>query len=163
VPHQFIPSVEKGLRAQLSHGIMAGYPVVDLQVTLVDGKAHSVDSSDAAFQTAAALALKDAASQGRMALVEPIDEVVIRVPDSAVGAVMGDLSARRGRVTGTTPDERSLDTVVIRAEVPAAELVRYPVELRAMTSGTGSFRRAFAHYDIVPEHLAAQLISAGAG
>ncbi|MEW2385267.1 elongation factor G-like protein EF-G2 [Micromonospora sp. NPDC047707] len=157
VPHNYIPSVEKGVRAQMERGLVAGYPVVDLRVTLFDGKAHSVDSSDAAFQTAGALALKDAAERGQPALLEPVDEVVIRVPDSSVGAVMGDLSGRRGRVLGTEPDTTAEGRTLVRAEVPATELLRYAVELRSMTSGTGTFRRQFVRYEPMPAHLADQI------
>lgn len=153
VPHQYVPSVEKGVRAQLSRGLVAGQPVVDVRVTLVDGKAHSVDSSDAAFQTAAALALRDAAGRGEPTLLEPVDTVLIRVADSAVGAVLGDLSGRRGRVLGTGADPDAEGRTLIRAEVPALELLRYAVELRALTAGTGTFRREFAHYDPMPAHL----------
>ncbi|MFI5487086.1 elongation factor G-like protein EF-G2 [Micromonospora echinaurantiaca] len=157
VPHNYIPSVEKGVRAQMERGLVAGHPVVDLRVTLFDGKAHSVDSSDAAFQTAGALALKDAAEKAQPVLLEPVDEVVIRVPDSAVGSVMGDLSGRRGRVLGTEPDPDGEGRTLVRAEVPATELLRYAVELRSMTSGTGTFRREFARYEPMPSHLADQI------
>ncbi|MEU7997282.1 elongation factor G-like protein EF-G2 [Micromonospora sp. NPDC049060] len=157
VPHNYVPSVERGVRAQMERGLVAGHPVVDLRVTLVDGKAHSVDSSDAAFQTAGALALRDAAGKGQPALLEPIDEVAVRVPDSSVGAVMGDLSGRRGRVLGTEADPEAEGRTVVRAEVPATELLRYAVELRSMTSGTGTFRRHFVRYDPMPAHLADQL------
>jgi elongation factor G len=153
VPHNYIPSVEKGVRAQLERGIVAGYPVVDLRVTLVDGKAHSVDSSDAAFQTAGALALREAAEQGQMTLLEPIDEIVVRVPDTYVGAVMSDLSSRRGRPLGTESDEIG-DYSLIRAEVPANELVRYAVELRALSSGAGTFSRTYTRHEPMPVHLA---------
>jgi elongation factor G len=152
VPHSYIPSVEKGVRAQLERGIVAGHRVVDLRVTLVDGKAHSVDSSDAAFQTAGGLALRDAAAQGQVTLLEPVDEVVVRVPDSHVGTVLGDLSGRRGRPLGTEADgdgEHSL----VRAEVPALELVRYAVELRALTSGAGTFARSYSRHEPLPAHL----------
>jgi elongation factor G len=154
VPNNYIPSVEKGVRAQMERGIGAGYPVVDLRVTLFDGKAHSVDSSDAAFQTAGSLALKEAAEKGQVVLLEPVDDVTIRVPDQFVGAVMSDLSGRRGRVLGT---ETEGDKSVVRAEVPATELVRYAVELRAMTSGAGTFSRVFARYEPMPSHLADQV------
>ncbi|WP_433532498.1 elongation factor G-like protein EF-G2 [Micromonospora sp. CA-263727] len=157
VPHNYIPSVEKGVRAQMERGLVAGHPVVDLRVTLVDGKAHSVDSSDAAFQTAGALALRAAADFGQPALLEPIDEVAIRVPDGNVGTVMGDLSGRRGRVLGTEPDPDAEGRTLVRAEVPATELLRYAVELRAMTAGAGTFRRHFVRYDPMPAHLADQL------
>jgi elongation factor G len=154
VPNNYIPSVEKGVRAQMERGIGAGYPVVDLRVTLFDGKAHSVDSSDAAFQTAGALALREAAEQAQVVLLEPVDDVTIRVPDQFVGAVMSDLSGRRGRVLGT---ETENDRSVVRAEVPATELVRYAVELRAMTSGAGVFTRRFARHEPMPTHLAEQV------
>ncbi|HET6214840.1 MAG TPA: elongation factor G-like protein EF-G2 [Micromonosporaceae bacterium] len=154
VPHNYIPSVEKGVRAQMERGIVAGYPVVDLRVKLFDGKAHSVDSSDAAFQTAGSLALKDAADKGQVMLLEPVDEVTIRVPDAFVGAVMSDLSSRRSRVLGTEPDVNGTDKTLVRAEVPATELVRYAVELRAMTSGAGTFTRTFVRHDPMPSHLA---------
>jgi elongation factor G len=157
VPNNYIPSVEKGVRAQMERGIVAGYPVVDLRVTLHDGKSHSVDSSDAAFQTAGALALREAAEKGQTTLLEPVDEIVVRVPDSFVGAVMSDLSGRRGRVLGTEPAPDAGEKTQVRAEVPATELVRYAVELRAMTSGTGTFKRSFARYDPMPPHLADQV------
>jgi elongation factor G len=154
VPHNYIPSVEKGVRAQMERGLVAGQQVVDLRVTLFDGKAHSVDSSDAAFQTAGSLALKDAAEKGQVQILEPIDEVVIRVPDAFVGAVMSDMSGRRGRVLGTDPDPNGGERTLVRAEVPATELVRYAVELRQMTSGAGTFSRSFHRYDPMPAHLA---------
>jgi len=157
VPNQYIPSVEKGVRAQMERGLIAGYPVVDIKVTLVDGKAHSVDSSDAAFQTAGALALRDAAEKGQVLLLEPVDQVTVRVPDAYVGAVMSDISSRRGRVLGTEPDPTTVERTVIQAEIPASELLRYTVELRAMTSGTGSFTRSFARYEPMPPHLAEQV------
>jgi elongation factor G len=153
VPNQFIPSVEKGVRAQMERGVASGHPLVDLRVTLVDGKAHSVDSSDAAFQTAGALALREAAAAGRVSLLEPVDEVEIRVPDGYVGPVMSDLSGRRGRVLGTEPVEG--ERTLVRAEVPATELVRYSVDLRSLTSGTATFRRGFVRFEPMPQHLAA--------
>jgi elongation factor G len=154
VPHNYIPSVEKGVRAQMDRGVVAGYPLVDIRVTLTDGKAHSVDSSDAAFQTAGALALREAAEKARLDLLEPVDEVQVRVLDEHVGAIMSDLSGRRGRVLGTEADPDSEGRTLIRAEVPAAELLRYAVELRAMTSGAGTFRRTFARHDPMPANLA---------
>jgi elongation factor G len=153
VPHNYIPSVEKGVRTQLERGIVAGYPVVDLRVTLVDGKAHSVDSSDAAFQTAGALALREAAQAGEVTLLEPVDEIVVRVPDEYVGAVMSDLSGRRGRPLGSEADETP-EFSLVRAEVPATELVRYAVELRALSSGAGTFSRTYARHEPMPAHLA---------
>src|SRR5262245_5176883 len=157
VPHNFIPSVEKGVRAQMEHGLVAGFPVVDLRVTLFDGKAHSVDSSDAAFQTAGSLALKDAADKTTVNLLEPIDAVAIHVPDQFVGSVLSDLSTRRGRVLGTDAEPDTAERSIVHAEVPATELVRYAVELRSMTSGTGTFTRTFVRHDPMPSNLADQV------
>ncbi|MFL6119782.1 EF-Tu/IF-2/RF-3 family GTPase, partial [Actinophytocola sp.] len=156
VPNQFISSVEKGVRAQMEKGIAAGYPMVDIRVTLFDGKAHSVDSSDAAFQTAGSMALKDAAANGRVSLLEPVDQVAVRLPDEHLGTVLGDLSSRRGRVLGTEADERPGYSVV-RAEVPVTALLRYAIDLRSMTSGSATFTRSFVRYDPLPEALAAQV------
>lgn len=159
VPHQFIGSVEKGVRAQLAAGLDADHvPVTDVRVTLLDGKAHSVDSSDAAFQTAGALAVKDAATTGRPVLLEPVAAVDITVPDAYVGAVLSDLSLRRARVTGTEPaPSGALERTVVHAEVPEYELVRYPLTLRSVTAGTGRFTREYAHHDLVPDHLRSAL------
>jgi elongation factor G len=157
VPRQFIPSVEKGVRAQMEQGLRAGFPVVDLKVTLVDGKAHSVDSSDAAFQAAGALALREAAAAASLTFLEPYDEVAVVVPDDLVGAVMSDLSARRGRLLGSDQDEDG--RTVIRAQVPQRELARYAVDLRSATHGAGTFTRSFAHYEPMPEDLAGQVVA----
>ncbi len=148
VPRQFIPSVEKGLVAQMARGVVSDHPMVDIQVTLVDGKAHSVDSSDMAFQAAGGLALRQAGAGGHVRVLEPVDRVDVLVDDDDVGAVMGDLSSRRSRVLGTeaAPGRRT----VVHAEVPAAELVRYAVELRSLSHGTGSFSRTFARHEPLP-------------
>ncbi|NNM47956.1 elongation factor G-like protein EF-G2 [Knoellia koreensis] len=156
VPRQFIPSVEKGARSQLEKGVLAGYPVVDVRITLVDGKAHSVDSSDMAFQTAAGMALREAANDSTVSMLEPVDEVHIEVGDDAVGAVLADLRGRRGQVHGTEPAEVEGRTVV-HAEVPAHELSRYPIDLRSVSHGTGTFTRAFRRYDYMPPALARQV------
>ncbi|MEU9128186.1 elongation factor G [Kitasatospora sp. NPDC048540] len=154
VPRNFIPSVEKGVRAQLAHGVLAGYPVTDIRVTLTDGKAHSVDSSDAAFQTAAALALKEAAGQAKVQLLEPVDEVQVMLPDEYQGAVLSDLSARRGHVLGTEPCGPGLS--LVRAEVPEIELTHYPVDLRSLSHGTGSFSRSYLRHAPMPAAVAAR-------
>ena len=164
VPSQFISSVEKGVRAQLTHGLDNEHvPVVDVLVTLVDGKAHTVDSSDAAFQTAGGLALKDAAANGSLALLEPLATVDVTVPDTYVGAVMSDLSGRRGRVTGTEPDPSAptgMERSIVHAEVPDAELTRYAITLRSLTAGTGRFARRFARYEVVPPNVASTMRAA---
>ncbi len=152
VPHNYIPSVEKGVRAQMERGLEAGFPLVDLRVTLVDGKAHSVDSSDAAFQTAGSLALREAGAKAGVALLEPVHDVAITVPDEHVGTVLSDLSSRRGHVTGT--EVTGGECTVVRAEIPEASLIRYAIDLRSFTGGTGRFTRTFLRYDPMPEHEA---------
>ena len=149
VPNQFITSVDKGVRAQAARGLTDDHhPVVDFRATLVDGKAHSVDSSDAAFQTAGAVALREAAQACGVIVLEPYDEVSVRVPDEHLGAVLGDLSGRRGRVLGT--DVAGIGRSLVRAEVPCTELLRYAVDLRAMTAGTATFTRTTSGYDVAP-------------
>ncbi|MFJ5118852.1 elongation factor G-like protein EF-G2 [Kitasatospora sp. NPDC088548] len=154
VPKHFIPSVEKGVRAQLAKGVATGHPLVDVRVTLTDGKAHSVDSSDSAFQTAAALALRDAAEHAVIRLLEPVAAVTVLLPDDYLGAVLGDLSARRGRVLGTETGGPGL--TLLRAEVPELELNRYPVDLRSLTHGTAEFSRARLRHEPMPAALAAR-------
>ncbi len=160
VPRQFIPSVEKGVRAQMVKGVVAGYPMVDIRVTLVGGKAHSVDSSDAAFQMAGALALKEAAAAAGIAMLEPIDEVQVVVDDEYVGAVMGDLSSRRGQVRGTTSIGNGRTEV--SAEVPAVELTRYAVDLRSLAHGTGTFTRKYVRHAPMPQHQVEKVLAAAA-
>jgi elongation factor G len=160
VPNQFIPSVEKGVRTQMDRGVAAGYPVVDIKVTLTDGKAHSVDSSDMAFQMAGALALKEAAKTGSTVLLEPVLQLEVLVADEYVGAVMSDLSGRRGRVSGTEPV--GVGRTLIRAEVPETEVVRYAVDLRSMSHGTGAFSRRYVRHEPMPQNIAQKLLAANA-
>ncbi|MFG1701112.1 elongation factor G-like protein EF-G2 [Nonomuraea sp. NPDC049309] len=155
VPRQFIPSVEKGVRTQMERGVVAGYPMVDLRVTLYDGKAHSVDSSDMAFQIAGQLALKEAASKVPTLLLEPVDEISVLVADDYVGAVMSDLSSRRGRVLGTEPVGKG--RTLVKAEVPQLEITRYAIDLRSMSHGTGTFTRTFLRYEPLPPNLASKV------
>jgi elongation factor G len=157
VPRQFIPSVEKGVRAQMEQGVVAGYPVVDIKVTLFDGKAHSVDSSDLAFQKAGRAALRDAAEKAQPQLLEPVDEVSVLIGDDYVGAVMSDLSSRRGRVLGTEPVAGG--RTLVKAEIPELELTRYAIDLRSMSHGTGSFSRSYLRYEPLPSHLADKVIT----
>ncbi|MFC8920368.1 elongation factor G-like protein EF-G2 [Streptomyces sp. NPDC047821] len=152
VPRQFIPSVEKGVRAQAAKGVAAGHPLVDVRVTLLDGKAHSVDSSDAAFQTAGALALREAAADARIDLLEPVAEVQVLVPDEYVGPVMSDLSGRRGRVVGT--EQAGPGRTLVRADVPEIEIGRYAVDLRSISHGTGRFDRSYARHEAMPPQVA---------
>nr|WP_185844697.1 elongation factor G-like protein EF-G2 [Nonomuraea sp. WAC 01424] len=155
VPRQFIPSVEKGVRAQMERGVVAGYPMVDVRVTLYDGKAHSVDSSDMAFQIAGQLALKEAAAKVPTLLLEPVDELSVLVADDHVGSVMSDLSSRRGRVLGTEPV--GTGRTLVKAEVPELEITRYAIDLRSMSHGTGSFTRTFLRYEPLPPNLASKV------
>ncbi len=157
VPRQYVPSVEKGVRAQMERGVRNGHPVVDLRVTLTDGKSHSVDSSDMAFQTAGALALREAAAAAAVTILEPFDTVTVAVPDELVGPVMSDLSARRARLIGT--DKAGEERTQVLAEVPQAELVRYAVDLRSATHGSGTFTRSFAHYEAMPDDVARSIES----
>jgi elongation factor G len=160
VPNQFIPSVEKGVRTQMERGAVAGYPVVDVRVTLTDGKAHSVDSSDMAFQIAGGLALKEAAKSGAVALLEPVLELGVLVPDEYVGHVMSDLSGRRGRVAGTEPVGSG--RTLVRAEVPETEVTRYAIDLRSLTHGTGSFTRTYLRHEPMPSNLAQKVLAEAA-
>ena len=155
VPRQFIPSVEKGVRWQMDQGVTAGYPMTGVRVTLFDGKAHSVDSSDMAFQKAGRLALKDAVDKASPMLLEPVDEVDVLVPDDYVGAVMSDLSSRRGRVLGTEPV--GVGRTLVKAEIPELEIVRYAIDLRSVSHGTGSFTRSYLRHEPLPSHLAAKV------
>ncbi|CAB4974511.1 MAG: elongation factor G-like protein EF-G2 [Actinobacteria bacterium] len=156
IPRAFIPSVEKGLRQQLAKGVAAGYPLVDIRVTLVDGRAHSVDSSDLAFQSAGALALKDAASKVDLALLEPIVAISVLVPDDHVGNVLADLATRRGRVTGTESEPGGRTRVT--ALVPESEVSRYAIDVRSITHGTGSYTRAPAGFAPMPAIAAKRLL-----
>ncbi|MEU3845184.1 elongation factor G-like protein EF-G2 [Streptomyces sp. NPDC028635] len=155
VPRQFIPSVEKGVRAQAAKGVAAGHPLIDVRVTLLDGKAHSVDSSDAAFQTAGALALREAAADAKIHLLEPVAEVSVLVGDDYVGAVMSDLSGRRGRVLGT--EQTSGGRTLVRAEVPEIEIGRYAIDLRSMTHGTARFDRRYVRHEPMPAQVAERI------
>jgi elongation factor G len=157
VPRQFIPSVEKGVRTQMERGVAGGYPVVGLRVTLYDGKAHSVDSSDLAFQMAGGLALKEAAKAAEVLLLEPVAEISVLVADDYVGAVMSDLSTRRGRVLGTEP-VGSTGRTLVRAEVPELDITRYAIDLRSLSHGTGNFSRKYIRHEAMPSHLAAKVL-----
>jgi elongation factor G len=156
VPRQFIPSVEKGVRSQMEQGVIAGYPMVDIRVTLFDGKAHSVDSSDMAFQKAGRAALRDAVDKAKGVLLEPVDEVSVLVADDYVGGIMSDLSSRRGRVIGTEPVGPG--RTLVKAEIPELEIIRYAIDLRSLSHGTGSFSRSYLRHEPLPAHLAEKVV-----
>ncbi|MFE1168675.1 elongation factor G-like protein EF-G2 [Nocardiopsis sp. NPDC058789] len=159
VPRQYVSSVEKGVRAQMAEGVADGHPLVDLRVTLYDGRAHSVDSSDMAFQKAGRLALRDAAASSELSVLEPVDTVTVEVDDAHLGAVLSDLAARRGRVVGTetAPGGR----VVVRAEVPELEILRYAVELRSVAHGTGVFTLDYLRHEPLPAQVSHRLAASG--
>ena len=156
VPKQYHPAVEKGLREAIQHGVLAGYPVVNLKATLVDGSYHDVDSSEMAFKIAARLAYKKGLPEAAPVLLEPIMHVEVYIPDSYMGDIIGDLNKKRGRILGMNPYEDGLQQVV--AEVPMAEMFKYAIDLRSMTQGRGYFKQTFERYEEVPANIAQKVI-----
>ncbi|MFU8785678.1 MAG: elongation factor G [Candidatus Izemoplasmataceae bacterium] len=156
VPKNYFPAVEKGLIDILEKGPLAGFPVIGLRATLYDGSYHAVDSNEISFKLAAGLAFKEACKTAKPTILEPIMNVKIMVKDEYVGDVMGDVNKRRGRVLGMEPIEGGMQ--VISADIPEAEIVKYTIDLKAMTQGSGSFTRDFARYDEVPSHLIDKII-----
>ncbi len=157
IPKNWIPSVEKGVRDSAERGYLAGFPVVDFRVSLYDGKYHDVDSSDIAFKIAGSLAFREAMKQARPALLEPIMHVEVYAPDQYSGDLMGHLSGRRGKISGS---ETRGGNVVVKAQVPLSEMLSYANELTSMTQGRGSYSMEFSHYDFVPQELAEKVIAA---
>ncbi len=155
IPQNFIPSVETGVKKAMEKGVLAGCPVVDVKVTLFDGKYHPVDSSNLAFEIAGSLGFKEAEKKAQPYLLEPIYEVEVVVPEEYMGDIMGDLNARRARILGTESQGKN---VVIRAHVPLAEMYRYSNTLKSITRGRGTFSMRFSHYDEVPAHIAERII-----
>ncbi len=156
IPQQFRPSVEKGVRQTLEQGVLAGYPLVDVRVRLVDGSTHPVDGKDIAFQLAGAMAMREAVDKAGALLLEPVMDVEVVVPEAVMGDVIGHLNSRRGRIGGMTPVGEGLERVT--AQVPLAEMYRFPIELRAMTQGRGRYTMAFSHYEEVPAQVAQPII-----
>jgi elongation factor G len=157
IPKNWIPSVEKGVRDSAERGFLAGFPVTDFRVSLYDGKYHDVDSSDMAFKIAGSLAFKEAMKQARPALLEPIMHVEVYAPDQYSGDLMGHLSGRRGKISGS---EARGHSVVVKAQVPFSEMLSYANELISMTQGRGSYSMEFSHYDFVPTEIAEKVIAA---
>jgi len=155
IPGKFIPSVEKGVRETMAEGVLAGYPVVDVKVTLYDGSYHSVDSSDVAFKVAGSMAFKSAFMDANPVLLEPIYDVEVTVPEDYMGDVMGDISGRRGKILGMESDGHFQ---IIRAQIPLANLHKYSTTLRSITAGRGMHRRKFSHYEQVPSDIAQTII-----
>jgi elongation factor G len=156
IPSQFIPSVEKGVVKTMNEGVISGNPMVDVKVTLVDGKFHPVDSSDMAFQIAGSMALKEAVESAGVVLLEPVVDLEVVVPDAYTGDVMGDLNAKRGKIAGM--EQAGGGKQVIKATVPQAEVARYVIDLRSMTGGRGAFSMVLSHYEELPQHLAQKVI-----
>ena len=156
IPNNFIPSVEKGIRASAERGYLAGFPMVDFRAVLYDGKYHDVDSSDMAFKIAGSLAFKECMKQAKPALLEPVMHVEVYAPDQYSGDIMGDLSSRRGRISGS---QARGSNVVIKAEVPLSEMLSYATDLTSMTQGRASYSMEYAHYDFVPNEIAEKVIA----
>ncbi len=157
VPKQYIPAVEKGIIEAAKEGALAGYPVVDFKVALVDGSYHTVDSSEMAFKIAGSMAFKKAVLESKPTLLEPVMAMEITVPDDSMGDVIGDLNSRRGRVLGM---ETKGKTQIIRASVPFGEVLRYAPDLRSMTAGRGMFTMKFSHYEEVPAQAQEKIVAA---
>ncbi|MDZ4064500.1 MAG: elongation factor G, partial [Coriobacteriia bacterium] len=158
IPRQFIPAIDKGVQATLAEGTLAGYPVVDVKVTVYDGSYHSVDSNEMAFKTAARVGFRAASAKADMVLLEPIATLEITVPDEYAGAVMGDISSIRGRILGM--DAPGPGVQLIRAQAPYAEVVHYSPHLRSISSGTGTYTIAIDSYEQVPGDMAKKIVEA---
>lgn len=157
VPRQYIPAVEKGMRESMEHGILAGYPVVDVRITLLDGSYHTVDSSEMAFKIASNMAFKKAMEQAKPVLMEPVYNLDVYCAESMMGDVIGDLNSKRGRILGMQSLEDGMGCV--KAQVPYAEISEYAVDLRALTQGLGTFEMKFDHYEDVPMKMAEKIIA----
>jgi len=161
VPREYIPAVEKGVVKAIGEGAVAGYPIVDVDVTLLDGSSHSVDSSGMSFEIAGGFALRNGVRDATPVLLEPVMQVSILVPDETTGDVLGDLNSRRGRILGMNP--KGQGTTLIEADVPMASMQRYPADLRALTQSRGSFTAQFGHYDILPPDEQDRVVKQAAG
>jgi elongation factor G len=156
VPQQYRPAAEKGVVEAMAEGVLAGYPVVDVRVSIVDGSYHTVDSSEMAFKIAASMGFKKGVMACQPILLEPIVNIDIEIPDEYMGDVIGDLNSRRGRVLGM--DTKGTNQIV-KGMVPLAEILKYAPDLISMTSGRGTFTYGFSHYEEVPSHIAEKIIA----
>ncbi len=160
IPREYIPAVEKGVRGAMDNGALAGYPMVDIEVTLLDGSYHEVDSSEIAFKIAGSMAFKEAVSRAAPVLLEPIMAVEVVVPEDFMGEVIGDVSARRGKVLGI---ESRPAAKAIEGRVPLAEMFGYATELRSMTQGRATYTMQFSHYDQVPASISEEISAKAVG
>jgi len=155
IPGQFLPAIEKGVRQAMERGVVAGYPLQDLRVTVYDGKYHSVDSKEVAFISAGKKAFLDAVAKAHPVLLEPIVNVEVAIPERHVGDVTGSLAGKRARILGT--DAQRGGELVIKAQAPLAELIDYPTELKSMTGGRGRYSLDLSHYEAAPATVQKQL------
>jgi elongation factor G len=160
IPKEYIPSVDKGIQEALESGVIAGYPVQDIKVTLVDGSYHEVDSSEAAFKIAGSMAIKKALQESDPVLLEPVEQVEVETPEQYMGDVMGNLSGRRGKIEGM---EDRKNTKLIRAKVPLGEMFGYATDLRSQTQGRASYTMQFDSYEPVPKNIREQIVAKNGG
>jgi elongation factor G len=160
IPREYIGSVEQGIKEALDNGVLAGYPIIDLKVELIDGSYHDVDSSEMAFKIAGSMALKDGVRKAKPVLLEPVMDVEVVTPPDYMGDIIGDLSARRGKVGGMTDRGQAR---VIGASVPLGEMFGYSTTLRSMSQGRAVYTMQFSHYDEVPQNKAEEIISSNGG
>jgi len=160
IPSEFIPAVEKGCEEALENGVKAGYPMVDIRVTLTDGKYHDTDSSEIAFKIAGSLAFKEAARRAKPVLLEPVFAVEVVVPEDFLGEVIGDLSRRRGRIEG---QERRGNALAVTARVPLSEMFGYATDLRSNTQGRANYTMQFERYEEVPPNIAEKVVESRGG
>jgi elongation factor G len=155
IPKQYVPAVEKGVKEAMESGILAGYPVIDVSIAVVDGSYHPVDSSEMAFKIAGSMALKKALEQGDPILLEPIEKLTIIIDEQYMGDVIGDLNSKRGKVVGMRAEQGKQ---IIEALVPLAEILNYANDLNKNTQGTGEFKMESSHYEAVPPKIAEKII-----
>jgi elongation factor G len=160
IPKEYIPAIEKGIREALDTGVLAGYPVVDIKILLTDGSYHDVDSSEIAFKIAASMAFKEACRKAKPVLLEPVMDVEVVTPEEYMGAIVGDLNSRRGRIVSM---EAGRGSQVIRAQVPLATMFGYATEMRSMTQGRATYTMQFARYEEVPPSIAEEVMAKVAG
>jgi elongation factor G len=160
IPKEYIPAIEQGMREAMETGVLAGFPVEDVAVQIIDGSYHEVDSSEMAFKIAGSMAFKEAARKAHPVLLEPVEEVEVVVPEEYMGDVMGDLSSRRGHISGMEP---RAGAQVIKAQVPLAQMFGYSTDLRSTTQGRATYTMQFSHYAEVPSALAQEIIAQQGG
>jgi elongation factor G len=160
VPREFIPAVEKGVKEAFDNGIQAGYPVVDIKVSIFDGSYHDVDSSEIAFKIAASMAFKDGCRRANPIILEPIMNAEVSVPEANMGDIIGDLNSRRGKIMQMEP-EGSFQK--IQAQVPLAEMFGYATQVRSLSQGRATYTMEFSHYEPVPTNIANEIISKVSG